>query len=202
MIAICELQAGLEKSNRTIILNAVNGVRLRRKPEPMQQIGRELALEGEIMNRHHGRRPAPAGIDEMGHRQTGLPIVSVDHIGDEPRDVSEADARCDPVKRPKRSALSGHSVPSGQQHREFRADRRDAVRRGRRGRVPPPGHASTHAEPPKRSSTCQDRLSDCRRAAVTAGYPGTSVTTLTPSARSARGNALATSARPPVLTRG
>ena len=64
----------------------------------MQQIGRELALECEIVHRHHGGGPAFNSIGEIGHCQASLPVVSVDDMRDEAGHVSETDARGDPTK--------------------------------------------------------------------------------------------------------
>ncbi len=57
---IGKLQTSLEKADLPITFDAVDRERVRRKPQPLQQIGRKLPLKGKIVDCQHGRRPPPA----------------------------------------------------------------------------------------------------------------------------------------------
>ncbi len=69
----------LEVAHIAVILEAVDGEGLLRQAERPEDGGRELALEGNVVHRHHALRPAEeARIDGAQRR---LPVMAVHHIG-------------------------------------------------------------------------------------------------------------------------
>ena len=102
---------------------------------------------------------------------------------------------------PKRKALSGQSPPSGPD--VGIAGPVEQMRRVEHQKIEP--GAARAQDPRAAAEQVVERAARGRTAAIaamTAGYPGTSVAVVTPWRRKASGSAPVTSARPPVFTRG
>ena len=89
------------------MLDAVDAPGLRRQSQPAEQVGRKLALVGEIVHGEHGRRTTVAAIGEIGHREPGLPVMAVQNIRREARDGMNADLRGDPSERAEAERVVG-----------------------------------------------------------------------------------------------
>ena len=144
--AVGELQAGLEKADGAVMLDAVDAPGLRRQSQPVEQVGRKLALVGEIVHGEHGRRTTVAAIGEIGHREPGLPVVAVhEYPARSPRRRPSADMRGDPSERAEAERVVGPVAAVGPSRTDCPAGRRDAAhpartdrgrRPGRRARAP------------------------------------------------------------------
>jgi hypothetical protein len=68
-----------------MILDPAWGERMRRQPDPGQEVRGKLPLERDIVDGEDGRGPR-AGKKQQRRRQSRMPIVSVDDIRHETRD--------------------------------------------------------------------------------------------------------------------
>ena len=79
--AVGELQSCLQEADASEIFDAVDRETPRREHQARQQCGGKVPLEGEVVNRDHGRRPRRTCVVEISGRQSGLPVVSVNDGG-------------------------------------------------------------------------------------------------------------------------
>ena len=78
---IGEMQAGLQEADLAVVLDALDAESLRRQTQLAQQPGREIALEGDVVDRLHGRRTLSAGERQIGRGEASMPVVGMNHVG-------------------------------------------------------------------------------------------------------------------------
>ena len=202
--AVGELQPGLQEADRR------RNIRRRRSRRPAR--GRPSAPSRPAGNWPWKARlwtvitvagRGAAGVVQIGRRQARLPVVRMHDVG--PIAGDERRGRSRPRRAPaprSGSALSGQSRAVRADDRDCPAGRRDAARRARAGRAPPPAPPASRAGPPNRSASCSDRDAALRALPAPPDSPAPACAPRRPAPASAPGSAPATSARPPVLTSG
>ena len=78
--SIGELQTRLEKANRAIVLDSMEGERVGGQADGFKKLAWESALISEIVNGHDAARPRSLAIVQVRMRKPGLPIVRVNHV--------------------------------------------------------------------------------------------------------------------------
>ena len=99
------MQAGLQEADLTVVLDALDAESLRRQTQLAQQPGREIALEGDVVDRLHGRRTMCAGERQIGRGQPGVPVVGMNHVGTPIEEPSETDLGAEPTERGEASGV-------------------------------------------------------------------------------------------------
>ena len=95
---IGEMQAGLQEADLAVVLDALEAESLRRQTQLAQQPGREIALEGDVVDRLHGRRTLSAGERQIGRGQPGMPVVGMNHVGTPIEEPPETDLGAQPTQ--------------------------------------------------------------------------------------------------------
>ena len=93
------MQPRLEESDTAVIFDALDRKGALRQAKRCEKICRKLPLKGEVVDREHGSRPWPAVIGEISECERRLPIVDVDDIGPQSRNITEPDLRRRPGER-------------------------------------------------------------------------------------------------------
>ena len=160
--AVGEREPRLQEADRAVVLDAVDGVRVRRQAQLREQLARELPLEREVVHGHHRARPRRAAVVEQRGDEPRLPVVRVHDVGREARDDAARD-RTPRTRQVRRTGTRCRATACRRGRRtDCRAARRGAARRARAGRGPPRARRGG-APAPRAGSGIRGRTS--RRAA-------------------------------------
>jgi hypothetical protein len=108
-----EMQTRLQEANLTVELDALDAEGRRRQTQLGQQPGRKIALEGDIVNRLHGRRASGAGKRQIGRCQPCVPVVRVHHVGMPIQEPPKADLGAEPAESGEAPGVIGPVITVG-----------------------------------------------------------------------------------------